>query len=163
MANIITGIRIAASAALLFCPALSPAFYVLYLVAGLSDAADGFVARKTSTVTAFGAKLDTVADGIFAAVCLYKLLPVLAVPGWLLGWIAGIAVIKAVNVLSGYVMRGQFVAVHSLLNKATGVLLFLIPLTFTWIEWRYSSAAACAVATIAAVQEGHLIRTGRQT
>ena len=60
MANIITGIRILCSIAILFCPVPSPAFYVLYLVAGFTDMIDGTVARKTNTVSEFGSKLDTV-------------------------------------------------------------------------------------------------------
>ena len=39
MANIITGIRIVLSVALLFFPVLSPAFFVLYVAGGLSDKA----------------------------------------------------------------------------------------------------------------------------
>ena len=54
MANIITGIRIVLSVALLFCPALSPMFYALYIAAGFSDMIDGAVARKTGTVSEFG-------------------------------------------------------------------------------------------------------------
>ena len=80
MANIITCIRIVLSAALLFCPALSPAFYALYLAAGFSDMIDGAVARKTGTVSELGSKLDTIADIVFTAICLIKLLPVLDVP-----------------------------------------------------------------------------------
>jgi len=59
MANIITGIRIVLSIALLFCLALSPAFYALYIAAGFSDMIDGAVARKTGTVSEFGSKIDT--------------------------------------------------------------------------------------------------------
>ena len=81
MANLITGIRVLASVGLLFCPALSPSFFALYLLAGLTDMIDGPVARKTHTATAFGAKLDTAADILFAAVCLVKLLPVLNIKG----------------------------------------------------------------------------------
>ena len=44
MANIITCVRIVLSVALLFCPALSPAFYGLYIAAGASDMIDGAVA-----------------------------------------------------------------------------------------------------------------------
>ena len=58
MANTITGIRIVLSIALLFCPILSPTFYVLYIAAGFSDMIDGAVARKTGTVSKFGTKLD---------------------------------------------------------------------------------------------------------
>ena len=88
MANIITRIRIVLSAALLFCPALSPRFYALYIAAGFSDMIDGAVARKTGTVSEFGSRLDTFADIVFVAVCLIKVLPVLDVPVWLYIWIA---------------------------------------------------------------------------
>ena len=55
---------------------------------------DGAVARKTGIVSELGARLDTIADLVFTAVCLIKLLPVLDVPAWLYLWIAVIAIIK---------------------------------------------------------------------
>ena len=161
MANVITGIRILLSVGLLFCPALSPSFCTLYLIAGVSVMLDGPVARKTHTADPFGAKLDTAADLIFAAVCLYKLLPVLDIPLWLSIWIAGIALIKIGNIVCGFVTQKRFAAVHSLLNKATGILLFLLPLTLPFVSLRYTAPFVCAVATVAALQEGHLIRTGQ--
>ena len=161
MANFITGIRILASAALLLCQPLSPAFYVLYLMAGISDMTDGPVARRTHTAGDFGAKLDTAADLFFVAACFYTLLPVLDVPVWLYVWIGIIALIKAVNIISGFVMQKRFVSLHTPTNKATGALLFLLPLTLSLIEFKYSAVPVCTVATFAAVQEGHFIRTGR--
>ena len=161
MANLITGIRVLASVGLLFCPALSPSFFALYLLAGLTDMIDGPVARKTHTATAFGAKLDTAADILFAAVCLVKLLPVLNIPLWMFIWIGLIALIKIMNIVSGFVIRKRFVSVHTPMNKATGALLFLLPLTVSCIDLRYTAPIVCAVATFAALQEGHLIRTGR--
>ena len=161
MANIITGSRIVLSVALLFCPALSPVFFVLYIAAGISDMIDGAVARKTGTVSAFGARLDTVADIVLVAVCLFKLLPVLDVPVWLRIWIAVIAVIKAANIAVGYIRQKKLISVHSILNKVTGGLLFVFPLTLAWIHFKYGAAVVCAVATVAAVHEGWLVQTGR--
>lgn len=69
--------------------------------------------------------------------------------------------IKAVNLLSGFVCRKKFVAEHTLMNKITGFLLFCLPLTVPYIDFRYSAFAAGIIATFAAVQEGHFIRTGR--
>ena len=162
-ANIITGIRILCSIAILFCPVFSVAFYALYIIAGLTDIADGWVARKTNTVSELGSKLDTIADFIFVVVCLFKLVPVLDIPTWLYIWIGIIALIKIINIVSGYVVQKQFVAVHSVMNKVTGVLLFLLPLTFSFIDLRYSAVAVCIFATFAAVQEGHFIRTKKTT
>lgn len=160
MANIITGIRIVCSIALLFCPAFSLAFYALYIFAGVSDMIDGTIARKTGTAGEFGSKFDTAADFVLVVVCLIKLIPVLDIPVWLLIWIAVIALIKVINVISGYVMRKEFVAAHTVMNKVTGILLFILPLTLTIIDLKYSGAFVSAVATFAAIQEGHLIRTG---
>lgn len=159
MANIITCIRILCSIFLLFCPALSMAFYALYITAGVSDMIDGWVARKTNTISEFGAKLDTVADFVFVVACLVKLLPVMDISVWLYVWIGVIAVIKIINVVSGYVVQKQFVAVHSLMNKVIGMLLFLFPLTLSFLDLKFSATAVCIIATFAAIQEGHFVRT----
>ncbi len=161
MANAVTGIRIVLSIALLFCPALSPVFLALYLTAGITDMIDGAVARKTGTVSEFGARLDTVEDFVFIAVCLIKLLPVLDVPVWLSIWIAVIAVIKVGNLAAGYIRQKKLTSVHSAFNKVTGGLLFVFPLTLTFINFKYSAAFVCTVATVAAVHEGWLVQAGR--
>ena len=161
MANLITCFRILASAALLFCPVFSLPFYMLYLATGISDMIDGAIVRKTNTVSEFGARLDTTADFVLVAVSLVKFLPVIDIPRWLYIWIGIIALIKVINIISGYAMQKRFVAVHSIMNKATGAMLFLLPLTFPLIELKYSAIVVCAVATFAAIQEGHLIRKGQ--
>ena len=135
------------------------AFYSLYIAAGLTDIADGWVARKTNTVSEFGSKLDTIADFIFVVICLFKLIPVLDVPIWLYSWIGIIALIKIINIVSGYVVQKQFVVLHSVMNKVTGILLFVFPLTFSFIDMKYSAVVVGIIATFAAVQEGHFIRT----
>ena len=162
IANIITGFRIVFSIAILFLEPLSAAFYVLYTAAGLTDMIDGTVARKTNTVSEFGAKLDTIADFVFVAVCLIKLLPILDIPIWLTIWIAVIALIKVINILSGYVMKKKWIAPHTVMNKVTGALCFLMPFTLSFIDLKYSAIVVCAIATFAAIQEGHFIRTGRE-
>ena len=163
MANAITIFRMAASVVLLFLPVFSPAFYVFYIAAGLSDMLDGFVARKTNTDSGFGAKLDTIADYVFVIVCLIKLLPVIRIPILLYVWTGIIALIKVVNVISGFAVQKTFMAVHSAMNKATGVLLFLLPLTIPALPLKYFAIVVCAAATFAVIQEGHLIRTGELT
>ena len=146
------------SVVLLFCPVLSPTFYTLYITAGVSDMIDGAVARRTGTASEFGSRLDTAADIIFVAVCLIKLLPVLHVPVWLYLWIAIIALIKVANIAVGYIRQKEFISVHSVLNKVTGGLLFVFPLTPVFMDLRYSAAVVCTAATAAAIQEGYLIK-----
>ena len=73
---------------------------------------------------------------------------------------ASLACLKASNILLGYVMRKGFVTLHSVMNRITGFLLFILLLTLRVLNLNYSGAVVCAVATLAAVQEGHFIRTG---
>lgn len=122
---------------------------------------DGAVARKTNTVSEFGSKLDTLADLVFVVVCMIKLLTVLNVPLFLWIWTGAIAVIKVVNVISGYSVHKKFVAMHTVMNKITGLMLFLLPLTLKFIELKYSGGVVCVVAAFASIQEGHYIRTGK--
>lgn len=162
MANIVTSIRIVCSILLLFFPAVSPAFYTLYIICGVSDMVDGTIARKTNSVSGLGAKLDSVADFCFILVCMIKLLPVIDFPLWIWIWIGGIAAIKLVNIISGVVCQKKFVVEHTILNKITGAVLFLFPITLTLVKLEYSVVVACTIATSAAIQEGHFIRSGKE-
>ena len=153
MANILTGFRILGSVLLLFLPVFSLGFYIVYLLCGFTDMIDGTVARMTNSATRFGEKLDTAADIVFVAAALIRFLPNLPIPLWLWIWGGGIAVVKVGNILLGYVFRKEFTAQHTVLNKVTGLLLFLLPLTGAIMDFRYSSMAVCAVATAAAMYE----------
>lgn len=159
MANIITSCRILCSILLLFVPAFSPMFYILYLVAGFTDMIDGTIARKTGTANEFGSRLDTLADIVFVVVCMIKLFPVLIIPTWLCIWIGVIAIIKVFNIISEYILQKKFAAKHTLMNKVTGVVLFILPLTLSIVDLKYSGGFVCTIAILAAVQEGYLIRT----
>lgn len=159
LANLITSLRIVFSGVLLFLTPLSPAFFALYIAAGLTDMVDGTVARMTGSVSEFGSKLDTLADIVFTAVCMIKLLPVLDIPVWTYCWAGGIALIKAVTLAIGCIRLKSFTSVHSLLNKITGAMLFALPLTLPFIGLRFSSAAVCTAASFAAIQECRTVTT----
>ena len=118
---------------------------------------DGTIARKTGAVSNFGAKLDTASDFVFMAVCVVKLLPKINISVWLWIWIAIIAIVKVINIVMGFIRRKKLVALHTFLNKITGLLLFLLPLTLQFILPTYSFAVVCTIATIAAIQEGYYI------
>ena len=160
IANIITSCRILGSIGLLFCPVFSDGFYVLYLFCGLTDMVDGSIARKTGAVSSFGARLDTVADFLFVIASFVKLVPVIRIPVWICGWAAVIAVVKLVNLVWGSTQMKQMPSLHTIANKATGLCLFLLPLTMPFADLRYTAPVVCVIATIAAIQEGHYIVEG---
>ena len=145
---------------LLFFPVFSSAFYSLYVFCGFTDMVDGTIARKTNAESAFGARLDTVADFVFVTVCLIKFLPAMDIPKWLWVWMAVIAVIRIGNMIFGWIFSRKVIALHTILNKLTGFLLFLLPLSLHVIELKYSAVVVCAAATVSAVQEGWLMKKG---
>jgi len=73
--NNITLLRITGSLGLLLCDVTSVVFWLIYGLCGISDIADGWLARKLKCVTKTGALLDSVADICFVACCAWKLLP----------------------------------------------------------------------------------------
>ena len=145
---------------LLFFPVFSSGFYSLYLFCGFTDMVDGTIARKTNAESAFGARLDTVTDFVFVTVSLIKFLPAMDIPKWLWVWMAVIAVIRIGNIMFGWIFSRKVIALHTILNKLTGFLLFLLPLSLHVIELKYSAVVVCAVATVSAVQEGWLMKKG---
>ena len=160
VANILTSFRILGSILLLFFPVFSEAFYSIYFLCGFSDMIDGTIARKTNSASEFGAKMDSVADLVFVAVSLIKLMSTIHIPVWLWIWVSAITIIKIGNIIWGYVSEKQFISPHTIMNKVTGLLLFLLPLTLSFMELKYSSLVVCLVATFAAIQEGVYIVRG---
>ena len=160
IANIFTSFRIIGSILLMFIPVFSETFYIIYILCGFSDMIDGTIARKTNSASEFGAKIDTVADLIFVAVSLSKLLSTIYIPRWLWIWVSVIAIIKIGNIIWGHISKKQFIYFHTIMNKVTGLLLFLLPLTLFFIDLKYSSFVVCLVATFSAIQEGVYIAMG---
>jgi len=161
IANILTGCRIFGSILLLFFPAFSLGFYITYILCGLSDMIDGAIARKTNSTSKIGSRLDTIADFTFVAAAWFRLAPAIQIPQWLWIWGGAIAVIKISTIIGGYVARKQFVALHTMMNKATGLLLFLWPLAIPFAEVKCFAIAVCVMATLSAIQEGFYVITDR--
>ena len=128
---------------------------MLYIVCGISDIADGWLARKLKCVTKKGALLDSVADICFVACCAWKLLLILELPQWLWLWGGLIVAIKIVNQFSALVKYGRCCFPHTTANKVTGFLLFIaVPMTFRSIV---PIAIVAAIATLAAIHEHYII------
>ena len=161
IANIVTGSRGVFSFPLLFLPLSSAWFYVFYLLCGFTDMIDGAIARRTCAVSRFGARLDTVCDLVFVFVCSAKILPYLHIPLWLWIWIALIALSKIFMITLVAICKKRFISIHSVLNKITGLSLFLLPLTLTFVKTTYSVATICVLATIAVLQELGFMIKGR--
>lgn len=127
--NLLSCLRIAGTAGMLMLEPFTPAFLILYTLCGVTDVLDGMLARAMRVTSELGAKLDSAADLLFYAVMLIRIFPVLwqKLPRsiWL---IVGAAVL--IRLISyGYVALKyrRFSAMHTLLNKLTGLMVFAVP------------------------------------
>lgn len=156
-ANTITISRMLAALVLFCLEPFSVTFNFLYIYCGISDMVDGFIARKTHTESKIGEILDSIADLMFVLICFLKILPTIHISAWLWIWILLIAIIKAINLVLGYVCQHKIMFLHTKANKVTGFLLFLLPLLVPFKIFNYVSAGVAGIATFAALQEGFCI------
>ena len=157
--NIITILRIAGSLGMFLCDVAGVVFWIIYGLCGISDIADGWLARKLKCVTRTGALLDSLADICFVACCAWKLLPILELPQWLWLWAGIIVAIKVVNQFSAVLVHGRCCFPHTLANKWAGFLLFIaVPMTFWSIV---PITIVASVSTFAAIHEGCLFNESR--
>ena len=156
--NLLSMSRIALCLPLLLVDAMTLPFWVLYLIAGLTDMLDGFLAKRWGVESKFGARLDSLADFVFVLTVGYKLFPWLKLPATLWMMTGLIALVKIINAICSYVVKHRIEYLHTKANKLTGFLLFIGMMA---IGQSYFVPAAWAIACIAlfsALQEGHFLR-----
>jgi phosphatidylglycerophosphate synthase len=152
-ANLISLSRIALLVALFFTYKSTSLFVVIYLVCGLTDALDGYIARKTKTESNFGARLDTFADLLLFVVITASIIL------WygqevrvFMPWVITTALIRCVNIAIAAYKYRSFAILHTWGNKLTGFLLFMAPL-FIILELTSLLWLACLAAIISAAEE----------
>jgi cardiolipin synthase len=83
---------------------------VVFIAAGLTDALDGFIAKRFTQITEFGAWLDPFADKFL----LVSAFVVLTVTGWIPVYLCALVILRDVVILGGIVMlrrRGRTVTI----------------------------------------------------
>jgi CDP-diacylglycerol--glycerol-3-phosphate 3-phosphatidyltransferase len=151
--NVITALRIALSIALLFTSPLSPVFFIIYIICGLTDMIDGYLARKMRITSKLGSKLDSIADMVFIAVMIVILVPILNLSKWILIWILLIAIIRIISVIIALHKYHKFAGLHTYSNKATGLALFCFTILLNFTEIHVLASVMCTMASLSAVEE----------
>lgn len=154
-ADAMTMLRIAGTVLLVFLRPLSAGFLLVYTLTGLTDALDGWLARRTGTASSFGARLDSAADLLFFAAMLIRLFPVLlqALPAQLWFTAAGVFLLRVSAYCVAAVRFRRFAPLHTWLNKLTGGALFLLPYMLAASSGAAYSRALCALACASALEE----------
>jgi CDP-diacylglycerol--glycerol-3-phosphate 3-phosphatidyltransferase len=152
LANYISAARIILVLSLVLTEPLSAAFFTIYILSGISDMLDGYIARKTHTESKLGEKLDSAADLIMVTVLIILLYPVIDPPFSILLWVFIIGFIRVVSLIIVFVKYKTFAVLHTYGNKATGFILLVFPLLLK-ITSDVTMYVVCVIASISSAEE----------
>lgn len=150
--NLLSFSRLGLAFVLLLTEPLSPTFLSIFLVCGLTDILDGLIARRFDACTRYGHIIDSIADVVLAIILLYCVIPVVNWEGWMVTWIAVIVVVRIIAFGIGSGKYGRPAFVHTYLNKASGVMLFLTPFLLVTVWAPVTVVIVCCMTSVSAVE-----------
>lgn len=92
---------------------------IVAAVAGISDAVDGFLAKRFGWQTWLGGMLDPIADKLLLTAAFLWLALAGDVPAWLAALVIGRDLVIVAGAVAYYVLIGRFDAAPSLVSKVT--------------------------------------------
>ena len=163
LANFLSALRLILS---VFLPGAyqfsMPLFLFIYLICGLSDILDGYIARKTNSQTKFGAQLDSFADlFFFGSIAALFFRWAGNEQGLLLLLLLAVLVVRGMNLLIAGIKFRCLAMLHTWANKFAGLLVFVAPLAFAF-DCTAGLLFICGVALIAALEESSILLTTDQ-
>lgn len=132
---------------------MSAGFLITHVFGSVSDAADGYLARKYQLQTTKGAIFDSIADTLYVLALLVVMIPYLEWPGWIVAWITVIVVIRLGAVGVGFARFHALVFLHTYANKIAGAIILAVPFLALVFDPVPIMVAVCCLATISAVEE----------
>ena len=119
--NALTGLRLALAPVLPWLLAIGEVQAALWVaaIAGLSDALDGWLAKRFGWQTRLGSLLDPLADKLMLGLGALGLWLAGALPGWLLLLVAGRDVVIVAGAIAWWRLAGPYDGAPSLLSKGT--------------------------------------------
>jgi len=154
--NILSASRIFISIALLFMIDFQMIFIIAYILCGVTDILDGFLARRYKCETKFGAQLDSAGDFIFCGVLIYILITHTDFFDMkrISAEIIFVALIRIANIFITKIKFRTWGIMHTLGNKATGILLFIgVPFFLSGSNFLFAEIFIFAIAFVSASEE----------
>ena len=162
--NVITTLRIIGAIFLILVSYGSIKFFIIYTLVGLTDALDGYFARKFNVQSRVGATLDSIADLIFYFVILIKLMPTLlaVLPNLVWYGVAIVVILRIFCYIFVAIKFHKFASIHTYLNKLSSLVIFLLPY-FVISSFLRNYAFVVVSITLLAVTEEIIIHTTAKT
>lgn len=130
--NIITLSRIFLSLGLFFIDFRSVLFILVYLICGLTDLLDGYIARRTGSETLLGARLDSIADLFMSVMIIITVIKQNQVTMLIFIGIIIIFILRIGNTVFTKIKFRKISLIHTIANKLSGLFFFFCPLVYTF-------------------------------
>ena len=118
---------------------------IVYLLAMLTDAVDGFIARRYNQVTALGKLLDPLADKL----SLVTLIALFVADGQIPLWLMGIILLKEVAmVVGGAVALKRGIVVYALPIGKITTIAFITSIVVRFLGWRMTADVLLGVSVV---------------
>jgi CDP-diacylglycerol--glycerol-3-phosphate 3-phosphatidyltransferase len=138
-------------------------FLALVGLIGISDVADGFIARKFGWESKMGARLDSVGDLVFFWVVMVV---VFLNYRWIitenLVLLAIIVLIRVSSIVVSKIKFGEIAFIHTLGNKITGLLLFLFIMFLPFVEELFWVKGVLVIGILSASEELGIILRNKE-
>lgn len=145
--------RVVGAVLLLFTTPLSLLFLAVYGYCCITDVLDGFLARRSRSENRQGQILDSTADIVLTVCLLACLIPFLPWEGWMITWIAIIAVIRIISLGIGSMRFGQIALLHTYGNKLSAFLRYLAPFLLAFIDLTPMMVVLCTITTLTSLED----------
>lgn len=128
-------------------------FWIFYILGGLSDFLDGFIARKWKQQSKVGAKFDSIADMIFTIAIAIIVIINIHISAWMWICIVVIALLRGAAYGIGFYKYRTFTSMHTFLNKVSGVLIFIFPLLYVLLGFNISGIIIFIATFLSSLEE----------
>lgn len=158
--------RIIISGLLFFLGGYPVLFTILYLYCGVSDVADGYIARRWKTASDIGAKLDSLGDFVFymLIMAVFFIYTEVLQDNIVLWLVIAVLTIRLLNVIITRVKFSQWGMMHTIGNKLSGLLIyFMLPVYILFPELPVTAGmVVVSIALTAAIEETLILLTSKQ-
>ncbi|MBM7541038.1 CDP-alcohol phosphatidyltransferase family protein [Amphibacillus cookii] len=151
--NILSLLRIVMATLLLIAFQYPVIFSFMFIIIGLTDIFDGYLARRLNCESNYGARLDSIGDFIFFMVVCFFAIYTDLISTWLYYFIVMLVIIRLINLVVTRIKYKQFIFVHTFLNKLSGAFFYLAFLALYILDSEWIAWLACLIAFLSAIEE----------
>ncbi len=111
----------------------------VFLVAGLTDLLDGYLARRWKQVTTVGTLLDPIADKLLISAALIALVQVGAVPAWMVIVVVGrefaVTGLRSIAAAEGFTIQASELGKSKMVSQILAVALLILGVQHEELRW----------------------------